>query len=253
MSVYVQYDEWGRMGNRMFQLAFGYLLAKQKGVKLSHTGLPNFEIRPSVLSANQVNAIYIKSYGDNYVDMDELLKTDKDIVVNSFVQKAEYYKPFRKDLINFFNIRQHSINKDKLIVHIRETDYKDIGVFLGYDFYKKLITDSGFTDVIIVTDNSKCDTVQRLVSEGCRLNSEGYVDKFTHTSDARAMNDFDTLLQSENIAISQSSFSWWAAFLGDHKNIIFPYKSDGGIWPVKPQKDNIDLYFDYGSSKYYIS
>ena len=173
MSVYVQYDEWGRMGNRMFQLAFGYLLAKQKGVKLSHTGLQNFEIRPSVLSANQVNAIYIKSYGDNYVDMDELLKTDKDIVVNSFVQKAEYYKPFRKDLINFFNIRQHSINKDKLIVHIRETDYKDIGVFLGYDFYKKLITDSGFTDVIIVTDNSKCDTVQRLVSEGCRLNSEG--------------------------------------------------------------------------------
>ena len=104
------------------------------------------------------------------------------------------------------------LSNDHLVVHIRETDYTLINGFLGYDYYKKLITNSGFTNIIIVTDNSTCDTVQRLVAEGCRLNSEGNVNKFEHTSDARAMADFDLLVQSKNIAISQSSFSWWAAW-----------------------------------------
>jgi len=253
MSVYVQYDEWGRMGNRMFQLAFGYILAKRKGVKLYHSGLPNFEISPSILSVNPVNAIYTKSYGNNYVDMDELLSTDRDIVVNSFVQKAEYYIKHRNELKNFFNIRPFTNNKDKLILHIRESDYTLIQkAFLGYDFYKKIIINYGFKDVIIITDNSNCDAVKRLVSEGCRLNSEGEIKKFEHVSDARSMNDFQTLLEGENIALSQSSFSWWAAFLGEHKIIIFPFKKDGGMWPMNVHKDDVDLYFDYGNSKYLI-
>ena len=99
-------------------------------------------------------------------------------------------------------------------------------------------------DITIVTDNSKCDTVQRLVAEGCKLNSEGYVSKFEHTSDTRAMCDFDLLVQSKNIAISQSSFSWWAAFLGNHDKVIFPYKKEGGMWPCTPGIDDVDLFFE---------
>jgi len=244
MSVYVKYDEWGRMGNRMFQLAFGYLLAKQKGVKLYHTGLPNFNITPSVLGVNLVNAIYTRSYGDNFVDINELLTTDRDIVVDSFVQKAHYYLPYRKELKNFFNIRPFTINKDKLVMHIRETDYNLIQKFLGYRVYKQVLDSAGYLNAIIVTDNSECDTVKRLVSEGCVLNSTGVVDKFNTTSDARAMNDFDTLLQSANIALSQSSFSWWAAFLGEHDRIIFPGVIGMGQWPLNPGKDDVDLFID---------
>jgi hypothetical protein len=74
------------------------------------------------------------------------------------------------------------------------------------------------------------------------LNTEGYVDKFNVVSDSRAMKDFYTLLNSENIAISQSSFSWWAAFLGEHKKIIFPITNEG-MWKKNPDQDDIDLYF----------
>ena len=148
MSIFIQYDNWGRVGNRMFQLAFGYLLAKQKNVKLYHTGLPNFDIHPSVLGVNPVDPIYTRSYGDNYVDMCELLETNRDIVVDSFVQKAEYYTPFKQDLKTFFNVRPFTINNDKLVIHIRETDYKLINQFLGYKVYRQLIDKSGFKNVI---------------------------------------------------------------------------------------------------------
>jgi hypothetical protein len=256
MSVIVQYDPWGRMGNRMFQLAFGYLLAKQKGVKLYHDGLPNFNIYSSTKDYTINNPIYTKEYGDNWVNMEELLNTNRDIIVNSFVQQARYYLPYKQELRAFFNIRPFTHNQNKLVMHIRESDYillKD--AFLGSNFYKKMIENSGFKfeDVIIVSDNSNCDTVKMLVSEGCKLNSEGEIKKFEHESDARSMNDFDTLLQSENIGLSQSSFSWWTAFLGHHKTIIFPYKKEGGMWPITPNIYQVDLYFNEGNSKYYTN
>ena len=252
MSVYIKYDEWGRMGNRMFQYAFGYILAKQKGVKLYHKGLPNFNITPSILGVNPVNAIYTRFYGDNYVDMKELLSTDRDIIVDSFVQKAEYYKPFKQELKNVFNVKPFKCNNDKLIMHVRETDYKLINQFLGYKVYKQILDKTGFKTATIVTDNSECDTVKQLIADGCTLNSKGVVNSFNTTSDARAMNDFDTLLQSANIVLSQSSFSWWAAFLGEHDKIIFPGVKNIGQWKVNPGKDDTDLWLNDKNCENYI-
>lgn len=250
MSVFVKFDPWGRMGNRMFQYAFGYLLAKQRNVPLYTEGLPNFNIPPFTCSIVETPYIETIRYGNNYVNYEELLNSDKNVVVNSFLQKAIHYKDHQDLLRMVFSITpQAAINQDKLVLHIRETDYKDIGCFLGYENYKKIISLAGFDKVIIVTDNSNCDTVQMLLKDGCTLNTEGYVDKFDSVSDVRAMNDFNTLLYSENIAISQSSFSWWAAFLGFHKNIFFPYLEQGGMWKESPETDDIDLFFDNGNSQ----
>lgn len=239
------------MGNRMFQYAFGSVLAKEKQCPLFHDGLENFDIQPNTGNLSN-HVIETKSYGYHYADVNELKATDKDILINSFLQKAEYFLPYREELKKTFNIKNNPINSDELVLHIRETDYTLINSFLGYDYYKKLILDSGFSNIIIVTDNSTCETVQKLISEGCILNSEGNVNKFSHVSDDRGMHDFNTLLQSENIAISQSSFSWWAAFLGDHKKIIFPFTTSKSMWPKAPAKDDIDLYFDLGSSQKFI-
>ena len=63
------------------------------------------------------------------------------------------------------------------------------------------------------------------------------------------MVDFKTLLTSENIAISQSSFSWWAEFLGTHKNIFFPYTEQHGMWKLIPGQDDIDLFYTSPETK----
>lgn len=254
VNVYTEFDQWGRMGNRMFQYAFAYLYSKKRNCNFYSSGLPNFNIPGNTIHEPPIgaDAIYTRSFGNNRVDTNVLNTTDKNVVVNSFLQKAEYYIDNRADLINLFGAKPYVTNIGVLTLHIRETDYKDIGVFLGYDYYKRLIRDSGFTHVVIVTDNSKCETVQRLVSEGCQLSTHGYVGTFSTVNDERGMEDFYTLLTSENLAISQSSFSWWAAFLGLHKRIIFPYKLDGGMWKLKPGPDDVDLYFDSPWSEKYI-
>lgn len=242
MSIQVDFDPWSRLGNRMFQYAFGYILSILKNEPLFSDGIPNFNIKKTTGFIS--NPIYTKSYGDHYVDLHELLTTKRDIVVNSFVQKSNYYIPYRQTLRQKFNVNHLPvINQNKLVVHIRETDYIQTGTFLGYDYYRNEIKQTRFKDVIITTDNSECETVQRLLSEGCTLNTVGQVNSFQHGCDERGMADFFTLLQSENILISQSSFSWWAAFLGKHKAVFFPTNVNG-MWKIQPQKDDIDLYFN---------
>lgn len=248
MNVFVDYDSWSRVGNRMFQYAFGYVLADIKNTRLYTPELPNFNIKSSFNAVNPVNAIYTKSYGNHYVDYDELKRTDRDVVVNSFVQKAKYYIPYRDKLTDQFWFEKKTINENSLVLHLRETDYRMINVFLGYDTYKSIIKNSGFNDIIIVTDNSECDTVKRLLSDGCRLNSQGNVTEFKASLDSRDMFDWLTLANSANIALSQSSFSWWAAFLGKHNKIFFPYVKNNSMWKVDPERDDIDLYFDFGHS-----
>jgi len=251
MSIFAEYDPWGRMGNRMFQYAFGLIISQLKKANFYYPELPNFNIKEN-LNCIPVSPIYTKSFGNNYVDLKLLLETENDIVINNFVQKAEYYLPYKNLLRDKFLISNNTINKDKLVLHIRETDYTQINKFLGYDYYKNFIKFTNFTDVIIVTDNSKCDTVKRLISEGCKLNSEGYVDKFLHSNDARGMQDFYTIAYSENVALSQSTFSWWGAFLGNHQKIFFPFSNSCNNWLIKPEKDDIDLFFNDPSCIKYI-
>ena len=255
-TIVVQYNPSGRMGNRMFQYAFGYILSKKGNRDIVHDKLPNFDIptnHKQVAAKGEVISIYQK-WGENYADMDFLLNHEGCIVVDSFLQKSSYYKEHRDLLRDAFTIKKlDTINKDYLVVHIRETDYTQIDSFLGYDFYKSLIDNSGFGKIKIVTDNSDCDTVKKLVREGCELVTEGNVNKFELHSNKRSIGDFKTLLYSENIALSQSSFSWWAAFLGYHKKIIFPFSTKVKMWPIEPGKDDVDLYFDLnGESVKYI-
>jgi len=256
MKVIVQYDPAGRMGNRIFQYVFGFILSKLKNCSFYHDSLPNFKIPSNLDKVGSLNNhINTRRYGDQYADIDMLVKHKGDIIIDSWVQKSRFYIDYREELKNLFNVKDTIVNKDKLVLHIRETDYVTINAFLGYDYYKKLISDSNFKEIIIVTDNSKSETVQRLIKEdGCTLSTEGVVDTFTVHSDSRAMDDFKTLMYSENIAISQSSFSWWAAFLGNHKKIIFPFKTGLDWWPIDPGKDDIDLYFniDKITQKYII-
>ena len=248
-DVVVQYDPWGRMGNRMFQYAFGYILAMLKNRPLYHGDIPNFGIDSRLKEGQLHNFINTKSYGNNYVDMNYLLTTEETIVVDSYLQRAEYYTPYRDILKQTFKCDNlQLINQNKLVLHVRETDYIQLDAFIGYSGYKKIIETAGYTDVIIVTDNSNCETVKRLIAEGCTLNSEGVVDKFIYTCDNRGINDFKTLLLSENIALSQSSFSWWAAFLGDHREIYFPLTQNGTLWKESPGKDDIDLFFNGNKS-----
>lgn len=245
MSVIVQYDPAARTGNRLFQFAFGHILSRRLNCNLYHECIDDFNIKSNIMYEGLNKPLFTRTYGDHFVPLQKLEQHKDDIIVNSFVQKSQYYIDYREELRHIFKIEERPpVNENGLTLHVRETDYNIIGAFLGYDYYRGLIDSTDFTSVTIVTDNSRCETVQKLLTDGCKLSTEGTVTEFNTRCDSRGMKDFNFMLSSPNLAISQSSFSWWAAFLGYHSKIIFPYKTDLKWWKLEPGPDDIDLYFD---------
>ena len=245
MSVIVQYDPAARTGNRLFQFAFGHILSRRLNCNLYHECIDDFNIKSNIMYEGLNKPLFTRTYGDHFVPLQKLEQHKDDIIVNSFVQKSQYYIDYREELRHIFKIEERPpVNENGLTLHVRETDYNIIGAFLGYDYYRGLIDSTDFTSVTIVTDNSRCETVQKLLTDGCKLSTEGTVTEFNTRCDSRGMKDFNFMLSSPNLAISQSSFSWWAAFLGFHKHIIFPFKTDLKWWKLEPGPDDIDLYFD---------
>jgi len=241
------------MGNRMFQYAFGLIISNIRGDNFYHDGLPNFNINKSVGLVSR-DAVRTSSFGYNYVDVDFLLKTEKDIIIDSTLQNIKYYEKHRELLKTAFAIQSNKLNNsDTLVIHLRETDYLQTKNFLGTEAYISIITKLNYKKYCIVTDNANCNTVQELLKLGCIVRSQGKVDKFSHTADNQGMNDFFFLLNSNNIFLSQSSFSWWPAFLGEHENVYFPFSSNKKLnWPHLPEKDDINLFFDFNNSKKFI-
>jgi len=252
-KIIVKYDPWGRMGNRMFMYAFGRILAEERESEFYADPIHNF---PNTLNHKKTNEhntlldpITTKTkYGNHYADIPELMNTNSDIIVNSFLQKAEYYINFRDDIKKWFELDISSFVlpiADELVVHIRETDYIMIGKYLSQDYYKDQIKNSGITNVTIVTDNCESEFIKQLQSIGYKILSWEPIRTFSTVNDPSAIQDYIYMLYAKHLILSQSTFSWWPAFLGDHETVIFPVSNkNNSLWRETPKRDDINLYVD---------
>jgi len=247
-NVIVKYDPHGRMGNRMFQFAFGKILSTISDSKFYVEPISNFKntyinnVSPLAQSNNTISLK--KTYGDNCVNLDDviqLLNLGTDIIVDSFLQRYEYYTNFKPLLEDMFklDIIDPTPDADELVVHIRETDYKLINTYLSDQYYIDAIKKLNYDKVTIVTDNCNASVMDTLKEMGCKILSTEPVKGFSIHNNEPIMVDYGYMLNAKHLLISHSSFSWWPAFLGDADNIFVP--DVNGMWKFPPTKDGIDL------------
>lgn len=248
-KIVVKYHPWGRMGNRMFSYAFGRILAEERKGDLYVEPINEFPNTFDHKRPNEAgtlnNPIVTNNYGDQFADVHELMNTDRDVIVNSFLQHAEYYIDFKEKINQWFNIDIKGFklpDDDELVVNIRETDYIQIGKYLNEDYYINQIREQGIRKTTIVTDNCESTFVKRLEQAGCKVLSTEPV-PFKINNDNNIMQDYIYMYFAKYLILSQSTFSWWPAFLGEHTSVIYPV-SDGGMWPKNPNKNDVDLFVE---------
>jgi|688.fasta_scaffold549171_2 hypothetical protein len=243
----------GGLGNQMFQISAAYSLSLKLNVEYS------FDFNSSFVStqghkANRykdnlfknvsnklLNFNNFKIYREPSFKYNELPLIDNLCLLGNF-QTEKYFLENKNEVLNLFNFEKENhelikqflykkIGNEKITaIHVRRGDYLDKPEFhptCDMDYYKKGMDIIGDKKYIIISDDI----------EWCKNNFLG--DDFIFSPFTNEIEDLYLLMNCDNHIISNSSFSWWGAYLCEKENKVVSPKTWFG--PQGPQ-DTEDIY-----------
>lgn len=246
----------GRLANQLFQYAFAYSISKKNnsifhfdvneyyGFKLKkYFRLRHFEI----ILQFYTSILYRFKSKDNFMKITEYSDTHSNSIINysygniiwdGHFQSYNYFKNNDMEIKQLFQIKRKYIKKFKekyldffssnkiTVIHIRLTDYKLSGNdFLGnkdltlpFSYYKYCLSEldkqNELGKVIIISDDiNQCKVL---------FNDFKSID-INYESNSEII-DFQLILNADNLILSNSSFSWWGAFLNNKKKRVYAPK-----------------------------
>lgn len=216
----------GRLGNQLFQIASTIGIATRLNMpyafntwayEYAFNTLPRTSSRPKQVHDEQTQNYYPVSVGAN-------------TELKGYYQSELYFQHVEDHIRNLFtfspNIHgqvraSYQVSEPFACIHIRRTDYVDIGWYPGDAYYLKALQMlSGYSKVYVLSDD--IGYARELLGEG----PEYVVDN--------ELNSLFLMTQASAIAISNSSFSWWGAWLGKTKRVYYPdFYSEKDNFPNK--------------------
>lgn len=215
---------WAGMGNQMFMLACVLGYAKKHNQ-------PYFIPRQTI--AAHIWPTYFpqfpkgepKSHFFRYKEPEHSyneIPHHANIIIEGYFQSEKYFNHCRQDILDAFQVPYKRLD-GFVSIHVRRGDYlkyPDKHPVITYDYIAqavKYFIDKGYNSFLVCSDDIKW----------CRLNLkplEVYGAVFTFSTETEPINDLAMMSCCENNIISNSSFSWWAAWLNQNekKEVIAP-------------------------------
>lgn len=222
MSVtFANLGSYGRKGNAMFQIAATIGYAKKYDVPFffpewehqKEFSLPEsfFLPKKSIHFSSEIREARY-TYSD--------LPFQKDCSLSGYFQSWKYFDHCSDYIREIFTLREKENNitfKGLCAVHVRRGDYlqfPDHHPTLDMSYYKAAMERVPASKFLIFSEDV----------QWCRENFVG--PQFIVTEPASSAIDFKMQMSCNHFIIGNSSFSWWAAWLGTHsdKVVIAPKK-----------------------------
>jgi hypothetical protein len=245
----------GRLGNQLFQYAFAYNVARKLNTSfyidksIENFLLPEyFEVKSDLLTPLDRNIFSIPGYKNifkihakrafyntlssilfqkNIIIIDNetpvntnLQKVKNNAIYNGYFFSQSYFDDFKDEIRQLFKIKNKhriafqkvnellSLTKRKVVVHVRRTDFVGLNISLPLSYYKKAIglVDAADIEFIFISDDPLFIEQQF-----------GYVaNKYVSTNEE--IIDLQFLINADICILSNSSFSWWGAWLNHKEN-----------------------------------
>lgn len=228
----------GRMGNQMFQFAFAYSKAKIHSTtpfidewdrlkyfkaykQLKFVNLLNRFYLAYLLMRRKMNIIPLEKYPGFEPKL--LEDFSNNFLHIGYFQTALYFQDVESEIKNLFQVRKPfkvTLPSDPyLAIHLRFGDYKKVrlrggkeSACLDKDYFQRALrrVQTPYDRIIAVSDEPE------LIKEYLGLER-------IEVYNGNEIQDFQILQGAESLIISNSTFSWWAAYLSrDCKQIIAP-------------------------------
>jgi hypothetical protein len=266
-AVMVQIKRWiGRSGNCLFQYCAARIIAENNGLYLDVQWPFNdlVEVIPRV-GGKKVND---KTFITEIIDIrggtaeGDLLQGDfkrRWVKMEGYFQNVHFYNNRRDEIRTWFNLPEIKRNTEDIVLHYRVGDYywSRVASVIAPQWYDKCLHREGFygnrrCNVYIVTEDPDDANVRHLINK-----THGKVIHGTSAEDFHFIRSFDRII------MGNSSFSWWAAFLGTPRT-VYTFRN----WMRKPRlnlaqfpgaiimpgywtNDEVKSKIDYGKTGYY--
>ena len=268
-------------GNNIFQYVFARILAESKGLKLVQSGIDPLNISKTTADANNFKTIQVNDSNAMEILCNTSLPADLNYDVRGYFEDYRFFGPYIEDikswfdtvperndndLILHFRLQNRLIEVNHIKNRVRPKAYTEFLDDIDFDKLH-IVTDAAkweshdFSDIKLITDqflsgpNANSKLVEPEVSVNYMNELVEEIDKFKpivhcvgdgvnkgsgyHRSNF--MDDFNLIRSFKNVMFQDSTFSWWAAFLGNAKK-VYPFE------PWKPNKGNRNK--NLGQSKY---
>jgi len=258
MSVELRF--LGHLGNNLFQYALGRVLAEELDLALNCVAAV---ARPTFARVEDASGIRDRLWqlSDSFADvrlnlpgreiaapeyrhvtgeqlqwnghgihLDWLLRHGRDyrIVLRGYFQRSEYYLPYRERIGRWFALTpaagEPRPGPRDLVIHLRRSyDMRVLGRLLSLRFYEEILEAHAFERVYVCGLGIDAATRARLA-------------RFRPTYlDLDAVATLRLLQRASQIAIANSTFSWWGAWLSNATRIFFPRPARGFWSPERPE------------------
>ena len=226
----------GRLGNNLFQYAFGRIIAEELNYTLRYvytytgkdTGISKF--LPAIENETHLNPI--ETYDGHIIDLKAILSntSKRRIVLSGYFQRYEYYQPYKERVKSWFHVPDSTIKGNSVICHIRREDFNmDVTGIAGTKYYTDILDSNNFDSVYVCGIG---------ITEKTRRSFDKYNPIYI---DKGAVEDLLFIATFPNIIMSNSTYSWWAAFLSKAKKIFFPITTTG-YWSSMRPDINLRVY-----------
>jgi len=213
------YVEKANVGNLMFRYMFAEHLRRQFPQSvITGASMPEWAIN----HGDEIPGCHLKLTGGNIVDVPRLLEAMQNpdidgVVLGCYVQRLEYFEERRDEFVSRFHsfASGQETRDDELVIHVRAGDVLS-GPHPHYNlvpvsYHRRLLERTGLKPVFIgqTQPSYYADALRRAFPNARFLAGNHWLD------------DFQTLRNARNIALSVSTFAWLAAWLSETAQLIF--------------------------------
>ena len=244
----------GRMGNNMFQYALGRILAENKNMKLNAKAIGGFTntdeiINPEYIIENNplIFRDHVLKINNERVSVQDIINLpDRAIYLDGWFQRYEYYRAYKEDIRKWFEVEDLDVGQTEndIIIHLRMGDC--ITGSLAQDpyvmpvgYFNKSLESTSFDKLYV------CSDPETLTHPLFQYYIDNFKDYNPIILNGDTMGDFRTIKSFNKIIMSQSTFSWWAAFLSKANEVFVPVPMAGvhtNEWSLA--SENVAIFVD---------